>query len=182
MLGQAQACAAVMAQAASFFRNPTAANALVVRDAGVQARRCAEAALAGLKLESDPRRRDWLELSRRLAEAASDAAAAAAEGHRFSVSGAPALVGMSAALRDAARELAAALAGGCRGAECEGLLVSAKQRASEVERVHRSERAAALDDPNVVQELKLRTVLGRLSRAAEACQQTADRIAEILEG
>jgi len=178
---QAQAGVAVAALAARFFRRPTEANAFAVHQARLRARREALAAAAALKAGRDLRRREWLALSRRLAQAAEEGAAGAAEGSRFGVAGVPDLPAMSAGLRDAGRDLVAALAALPDAPRCEARLIAAKRRAAEVERLRQRARAAALDGPNVVTELKLRTVLQRLSRAAEALQQAADGVAEMLE-
>lgn len=178
--GQAQACVAASAQAALLFRSPTADNAFAARAARIRSWRCGLEAAA--KLKGGRFQQQWLDLSRRLAEAAQESAAAAAEACRFGVAGFADLAAMSAGLRDSVRDLGAALK--CLDkwpSRCEALMVAAKRRAAEAERLGRSSRAAALESHNAVADLKARTVLHRLGRAAEACQQAADRIAEILE-
>lgn len=180
LLAQAQACVEVAAQTSIFFRSPTPDNASAAREAGLRARRAGVAAAQALKAGGGLRRRDGLALSRRLAEAARETAAGAAEGDRFGVAWAD-LAAMAAGLRDAARDLGAALEALPDGPRCEQLVVSAKRRAAEAERRNRRLLAAALDSPSVVDELKVRTVLRRFAQAAEASQQAADCIAEFLE-
>ncbi|HAM35257.1 MAG TPA: hypothetical protein DEB40_06255 [Elusimicrobia bacterium] len=177
LLGQAQACVLVAARTASFFQAPTAANAFSVHEARLAARRLRERTQAALKGLC----RDWQTLSRLFDAAAQQAAAGAAEGYRFNISAAGGWAAMAGGLRDATRDLAEALAAVQDGRRCEALIVTAKRRAAEVERLRRGARTQALNEPNVVVELKERTVLRRLSQSAEACQQAADCMAEVLE-
>ncbi|MDD5657084.1 MAG: hypothetical protein PHF00_07505 [Elusimicrobia bacterium] len=178
--GQARACVEVAAQAALFFRVPSEAGAFAAREAGLAARRAGEAAASAIRSRADSRRSDWLGLSRFFAEAASQSAAAAAEAVRFGLRGAQ-LAPLAAGLRDAARELEAALGAFGDARACAELVVSAKRRLLEAERLGRGCRDASLDGPDAVLDLKTRTVLRRLGGGADAWQRAADRIVELVE-
>ena len=174
MSDQALACVAAMEQAARFFRNPSESGAFAAREAGLLARRAAPAGA----IPAGVGRRDWLAVSRWLAQAAEEAAAGAVEAGRFSAAGD--FSAIATELCAAGRDFSAALKTLADGPRCAQLLVSAKRRAAQAQRLQLRGRAAALDDPNAVQELKACTVLRRLARAAEAWQQAADRVAQLL--
>jgi hypothetical protein len=178
LASQARACVAVAAQAARFFRSPSQAGAYAVHLAGLQARREASAAVAAVSAGRDQRRRDWLTLSRRLAAAAREQAAGAAEAARFGVADFAGLAGSCAGLRDCGRELGAALEALPDGPRCEAGLVAAKRWALVAQRRQRLARAAALDAPDAVRDLKVRTVLRRLEAATEAWQEAVDSVTE----
>lgn len=177
--GHARACVDVAAQAARFFRAPSEAGAFAVREAALSARRAGTETAAVLGSSEDARRRDWLALSRRLAEAASAAGSAALEAGRFGVGDAR-LAPAAAALRDATRELESALGALGEVRQGEALVVSAKRKVAEAEALIRRGRDSALDEPDAVLDLKLRTVLRSLGRCADALQGAADRLAELV--
>ena len=176
LISQARASVAVAREASRFFRRPSEAGAYAVRQAGLRARREAAALMAGRGLPDG----DWLILSRRLAEAAQAQAAAAAEAARFGVGEVAGLAGAGAGLRECGRQVLAALEALPHGPGCAESLVAAKRWALVAQRRHSRARAAALDAPNAVLALKVRTVLRRFDAAAEAWQQAADCIAEVL--
>jgi hypothetical protein len=175
---------AVAEQAARFFRRPSQANAFAAHEARLEARRETAAAVSWLKAGPDTmggsRGDDWLGLLGLWGAAAEATAAAVSEAERFGVAGGVALAGVAAGLRDASRDAATALAALREGARCEELLVAAKRQAAEAERLRRGALAAALGEANMVTELKMGTVLRRLGDAAEAWQQAADAVAEVL--
>jgi hypothetical protein len=105
-------------------------------------------------------------------------AAGVAEASRFGVADAPGLTASCAGLRDCGREFGAALEALEDGPRCEALLVAAKRWALVAQRRQRRVRAGALDAPNAVFDLKVRTVLRRLEAATEAWQQAVDCVAE----
>ena len=177
LASQARACVAVATQAAHFFRAPSEAGAYAVHQAGLQARREAAA-----MTERGPRGREWRTISRALAEAAQAQAAGAAEAVRFGVADAPGLAASCASLRDCGREFGAALEALGDGPRCEALLVAAKRGALVAQQRQRLARDAALDAPDAVRDLKVRTVLRRLAAATEAWQQAVDRVVEVVGG
>jgi len=180
LASQARACVAVAAQAARFFRTPSQAGAYAVHQAGLAARREATAAAAAVAALRGPQRRDWMTLSRQLAAAAREQAAGAAEAARFGVADFAGLAGSCAGLRDCGRELGAALETLRDGPRCEAGLVAAKRWALVAQRRQRLARAAALDAPDAVRDLKVRTVLRRLEAATEAWQEAVDCVAEVV--
>jgi hypothetical protein len=182
LASQARACVEVAAQAARFFRAPGEAGAYAVHRAGLQARCESAAAAAAVKSERGPQGRDWQVLSRWLAEAARALAAGAAEAARFGVADSPGLAAASSGLRDCGRQFHAALEALGEGPRCEALLVAAKRAALAAQQRQRLARDAALDAPDAVRELKVRTVLRRLEAATEAWQQAVDRVAEVVGG
>ena len=151
---QRRASLAVAEQAARFFRAPSRAGAYAAHQAGLEARRASAAAAAALA-----GRRDWLEISRRLAEGARELAAGVAEASRFDVGDASGLAGGAAGLRSCGRELEKALSILAREAPDEETLVAAKRWALVAQRRLRLARTAALDGPGAVRDLKVRTVL-----------------------
>ena len=68
------------------------------------------------------------------------------------------------------------------GPRCEALLVAAKRGALVAQQRQRLARDAALDAPDAVRDLKVRTVLRRLEAATEAWQQAVDRVVEVVGG
>ena len=177
LVGQALACAAVASEAARFFRAPSEAGAYAVHQAGLRAQQA-----AAIAAERGARRSEWLRLSRRLDEAAQEQVASAKEASRFGVADVAGLAKSSASLHHCGRELGAALEVWGRSTRCEAGLLAAKRWAQAAARCQRRARQAALDTPNAVLDLKVRTVLRRLSAATEAWQQAADCLAEILVG
>lgn len=178
LAGQARACVEVAAQAARFFRAPGEAGAYAVHRAGLQARQQSAAAAAAVRAERGAPGRDWQVLCRWLAEAARAMAAGAAEAARFGAADAPGLASSCAGLRDCGREFGAALEALEDGPRCEALLVAAKRWALVAQQRQRQARDAALEAPNAVLDLKVRTVLRRLEAATEAWQQAVDCVAE----
>jgi hypothetical protein len=168
----------VAAQAARFFRAPSEAGAYAVHRAGLQARREAAAVMA----EGGPRSPDWRALSGWLAEAVRAQTAGTAEAARFRVAAAPGLAASCAGLRDCSREFEAALEALGDGPRCEALLVAAKRWALVAQQRQRQAREAALDAPDAVRDLKVRTVLRRLETATEAWQQAVDCVAQVVGG
>jgi hypothetical protein len=177
---QAQACAVVAARAAGFFKAPSEANVFSVHEAQLQSRREAAQAAADLKTELEPRRGDWSMLSLRLAEASAATAAAAEESERFGAAATEGLADAAVRLRDAGRELDAALSAWSKKPRAEAHVINAKRLAAEAQRRLGGAQAASLDDPNVVNDLKIRTALRRWSQAAESWQGAADATAALL--
>ena len=176
VLGQSQGVVTLTTGAARFFRDPSTANAFAAYEAKLEVRRL-RASARGV---TGPEREDWLAVSRFSALSSDEAAWAVEETARFKADCDESLAVMSAGLRDAAVDLAAALGKLSDPAACQSLLAAAKARALDVERLHRKARSAAHESANVVSGLKSKEVAKRLSQAAEALQQAADRIAEIL--
>ncbi len=136
--------------AARFFTDPSSANAFAAYEAKREVRRL-RAEARGVK---GPEREDWLAGSRLLALSCDEAGWGVEETARFAADCDESLAGMSAGLRDASVDLAAALGRLGDPARCQTLLAHAKARALEVERLHRKARSAAHESPNVVSGLK----------------------------
>lgn len=178
-MAQASALVRVADAAAAFFKTAAVASAATTHEA-VVARARRKAAEAVLKAGQDRRREEWLFLSRTMADAAEEASRGVEECERFEVPCDQTLARMSAELRDAARAAQAAMDVLADPQRCAEHLVLAKKRASAVEGLNRKARKAAMNQPNVVLELKARAIYQRLSQAAEGVQKTADALGEIL--
>lgn len=180
LLSHARAVLLLAQAAARFFKSPTDANAFSAAEAKKAAQKGGREAAADLKALKEPRREDWLVLLRLLGDCAAEAGWAVEECARFKLEPDARLARMAGGLRDACADLGAALSGLSDRPRCEDLVVAAKRRAGEVERLHRSARSAAHERANVVSGLKEAAAARRLSQAAEAVQRAADRLGELL--
>lgn len=179
LLAQASALVSVTGAAATFFKTSAVASAATTHEA-VVARARRKSAEAALKAGKERRREDWLLLSRAMADAAEEASRGVEECERFDVASDETLTRMSAELRDATQAAHAALGALGEAARCADFLVMTKRKASAVEGLNRRARKAAMEQPNVVTELKARAVYQRFSQAAESLQKIADVLGQIV--
>lgn len=163
---------------ARYFEVPSDAAAAACAEASIAAGQSAKSARTALKaLERGAPREDWLAVSRSLADLSELAARAVAKAQALGFSPRAELTLPSRDLRAAAAALKEALRGGSSRAQS---LVEAKRRASSVDTAARKLERAALEEPNVVTGLKDREVLHWFVEAAQAAQEAAERLAEVL--
>lgn len=180
LLSHARAVVSLTEGAARFFKSPSDANAFAAAQAKKAAQSAGRRGTNALKALRHAHREDWLVLLRLLSDCSEEAGWAVEETARFETPIDALLVRMGSGLRDACADLGAALSCLSDRARCEGLIVTAKRRALEVERLHRQARFNAHEEANVVLGLKEGAVARRLSQAAEAVQCAADRLSELL--
>ncbi len=168
--GKADALAVQARLSAGFFHHPSEAKAIVAREAR---RKFAKSAVSSLK-------GDWCSAARALTDSSDHLAWAVEETLNFEVPKIKLLSEMAVSLKHGALALGKALTVFGRPQRCEEALTDVRRWALQAERIHRDTLKKALNDPNVVSELKLKTVARRLSEAAEGLQRAADDIAALL--
>jgi hypothetical protein len=180
-LGQADGVVKLTRAVARFFEEPSEPSAVAARSFGLASREQGRTAASAIKAASqEPRREDWLALSRSLSELGERAARAVSQAKLFGVERRAGLAKMARELGFSAETLNAALLDSEKPESCVKKLVESKRRASSADISGRRGGRAALDNPGVVEGLKDRAVYDCLLASAQAAQDAADRIAQVL--
>jgi len=181
LLGQADGVVELTRAVAQFFEEPSEPSAVAARSLALAAREQGRSAAAAIKAAGqEPRREDWLALSRSLAELGERAGRAVAQAKLFGVERRPGLARMTRELCFSAEALAAGLRGSADPESYVKKLVESKRRASSADMSGRRAGRAALDNPSVVEGLKDREVYNCLLASAQAAQEAVDCAAELL--
>lgn len=178
LLAQAGAAEESARAVMRYFEEPSDSSASAAAKAAASAVSGARAAESALKaLPRGPVREDWLAILRSLSELSEFAARAAAKAKALGARPRPEFRPLSRDLLKSASALKQSLASGAPRVES---LVEGKRRGSGADVAARALDRAALEEPRFVEELKDREVLHWLCEAANAAQEAAERLAEVM--